>query len=85
MMHAIGDSRCPMVFAEHLYMRIPTAEKSMFVKNIRHFSFASLDQAEYVDQLEEIIETGRVTKEYTGGQASLLTFLYVSLITAYLF
>ena len=55
LVHDSGDYRCPVAFAEEIYNEITTPEKHFFVKNARHFAFAGLEDANWVNEIESII------------------------------
>ena len=53
--NAVDDYRCPTAFAEAIYQRVPTPDKTFLIKNASHAGFRRLEDSGWIKEIDEII------------------------------
>ena len=47
-MHSVRDGRCPMPFAEELYMKLPVKQKAFYTRNAAHNEYNRIGATSFV-------------------------------------
>lgn len=75
--HAPGDTRCPIAFAEWIFTEITTPDKHFVVNNGIHYTVQFTSDPVFTDIIEETVKTGSLA----GAVSNLhLTIASVGLI-----
>ena len=65
-MHDLSDYRCAWDYAEWIFHQIPTKEKYLIPKNIKHYSFARESDQGFRQQIEDMIDYGYILPGHYG-------------------